>query len=89
MSAELVYPGRGRNLAALHDWLHAFQFADILLNPELKRYTFTGKPYDIPDKRRVDKAKLARLNAAFDKAVAALDLQALGTRATGPGCRPR
>ncbi|MFH2108591.1 MAG: glycoside hydrolase family 38 C-terminal domain-containing protein [Chrysiogenia bacterium] len=75
-AAELVYPAAGNSLAALQEWLRAFQFADILLNPELKRYTFTGKPYDIPDRRRVAKEKLARLNAAFDHAVAALDLQA-------------
>jgi alpha-mannosidase len=76
-SAELVYPAAGKSLAALQDWLRAFQFADILLNPELKRFTFTGKPYDIPDKRLVAREKLARLNAAFAGAVAALDLQAL------------
>ncbi len=60
MSAELVYPAAGKSLAALQDWLRAFQFADILLNPELKRFTFTGKPYDIPDKRRVAKAEIGR-----------------------------
>lgn len=76
-SAELVYPAAGKSLAALQEWLRAFQFADILLNPELKRFTFTGKPYDIPDKRLVAKDRLARLNRAFDQAVAALDLQAL------------
>ena len=77
LQAELRFPAAANNLAALREWLRAFQFADILLNPELKRYTFTGKPYDIPDKRRVPGEKLARLNAACDRAVAALDLQAL------------
>ncbi len=78
-SAELVYPAAAESTAALRQWLQAFQLADILLNPELKRYTFTGKPYDIPDKRLVAKEKLARLNASFDRAVAALDQQALAT----------
>ena len=77
LSAELLYPAAEKNLAALQDWLRAFQFADILLNPELKRFTFTGKPYDIPDKRLVARDRLARLNSAFDQAVNALDLQAL------------
>jgi alpha-mannosidase len=76
-TAELYFPAAASNLAALREWLRSFQFADILLNPELKRFTFTGKPYDIPDKRRVAKERLARLNAAFDRAVAALDLRAL------------
>jgi alpha-mannosidase len=76
-SAELVYPAAGKSLAALQEWLRAFQFADILLNPELKRFTFTGKPYDIPDKRLVARDRLERLNSAFDQAVNALDLQAL------------
>ncbi|HEX7501849.1 MAG TPA: hypothetical protein VF451_00395, partial [Acidobacteriota bacterium] len=76
-AAELRFPAAANNLAALQEWLRAFQFADILLNPELKRYTFTGRPYDIPDKRRVPGDRLARLNAAFDRAVAALDLPAL------------
>ncbi len=76
-SAELSYPAAEKSQAALQDWLRAFQFADILINPELKRFTFTKKPYDIPDKRRVAKAKLARINASFERAVAALDRQAL------------
>ncbi|MCU0235829.1 MAG: glycosyl hydrolase-related protein [Acidobacteria bacterium] len=83
-SAELVYPVAGKSLAVLQDWLRAFQFADILLNPELKRYTFTGKPYDIPDRRRVAKDRLEQLNAAFSRAVAALDMPAL---AAGDGPR--
>ncbi len=76
-AAELSFPAAAGNLAALQDWLRSFQFADILVNPELKRYTFTGKPYDIPDKRRVAAARLRRLNDALDKAAAALDLAAL------------
>ena len=77
-AAELGFPAAAAALAELRQWQQAFQFADILLNPELKRYTFTGKPYDIPDKRLVAKEKLARLNAAFDRAVAALDLNGAG-----------
>jgi len=77
MTAELRFPAAEKNLEALRDWLASFQFADILVNPELKRFTFTGKPYDIPDMRTVDPAKLARLNAALDKAVAALDRDAM------------
>lgn len=76
-AAELSFPAAAGNLAALQDWLRSFQFADILVNPELKRYTFTGKPYDIPDKRRVAAEKLRRLNDALDRAAAALDLAAL------------
>ncbi|MCX6557139.1 MAG: glycosyl hydrolase-related protein [Candidatus Aminicenantes bacterium] len=76
-TAELFFPAAEPNRNVLQNWLQAFQLADTLLNPELKRFTFTGKPYDIPDMRRVDKAKLARLNAAFDRAVAAFDQQAL------------
>jgi alpha-mannosidase len=78
-SAELAFPAAATALDELRQWQQAFQFADILLNPELKRYTFTGKPYDIPDKRLVAREKLARLNAAFDRAVAALDMPALAT----------
>ncbi len=76
-AAELVYSAAEQNRAALLDWLHAFQFADILINPELKRFTFTGKPYDIPDKRRVDTAKLARLNALLGRIAAMPDLSDL------------
>ncbi|MBN2345923.1 MAG: alpha-mannosidase [Candidatus Aminicenantes bacterium] len=77
MAAELRFPVAERNLAALRDWLASFQFADILVNPELKRFTFTGKPYDIPDQRNVGPAKLARLNAVLDRAVSAFDREAL------------
>jgi alpha-mannosidase len=77
ISCELVYPAAEKSQAALQEWLHAFQFADILLNPELKRFTFTGKPYDIPDKRRVPRGKLVRLDSALARAVAVLDTRAL------------
>jgi alpha-mannosidase len=77
LTAELYYPAAEKNLAALKKWLACFQWADILLNPELKRFTFTGKPYDIPDKRRVAGERLAGLNRSLDRAVAALDQQAL------------
>ncbi|MCU0277029.1 MAG: glycosyl hydrolase-related protein, partial [Acidobacteria bacterium] len=77
LAAELHFPTATRSLASLRDWLAAFQFADILVNPELKRYTFTGKPYDIPDRRRLDKAKLSRLNAALDRAIAVFDRDAM------------
>lgn len=81
MAAELRFAVAERNLAALRDWLASFQFADILLNPELKRFTFTGKPYDIPDQRNVNPARLARLNAALDRAVSAFDREALAAGA--------
>jgi alpha-mannosidase len=76
-SVELVYVAAEKSRTAVQDWLAAFQFADILINPELKRFTFTGKPYDIPDKRRMEKAELARLNKVLDSAVTALDIPAL------------
>ncbi|MCX6556469.1 MAG: alpha-mannosidase, partial [Candidatus Aminicenantes bacterium] len=76
-SAELYFPAAEKSLGILQKWLQAFQLADTLLNPELKRYTFTGKPYDIPDKRVVARERLNRLNLSFDQAVAALDWQAL------------
>ncbi|HEX7502313.1 MAG TPA: glycoside hydrolase family 38 C-terminal domain-containing protein, partial [Acidobacteriota bacterium] len=76
-AAKLRLPAAEKNLEALQQWLQAFQLADTLLNPELKRFTFTGKPYDIPDRRLVARDKLARLNSALDRAVAALDERAL------------
>jgi alpha-mannosidase len=76
-SAELHFPAAEKNLGTLQKWLQAFQLADTLLNPELKRYTFTGKPYDIPDKRLVAKERLSRLNRVLDRAVATLDWPAL------------
>jgi alpha-mannosidase len=85
---ELEYPAAADALAALGNWLQAFRLADTLLNPELKRYTFTGKPYDIPDRRQVPRERLDALNRDFERAVAALDLRAMsagdwpGTRAS-------
>jgi alpha-mannosidase len=78
-SIELYFPAAGHSLPILQQWLSSFQLADTLLNPELKRFTFTGKPYDIPDQRKVNKAKLARLNTAFEKSVAVFDWPALET----------
>ncbi len=79
LASELRFPAAAKSLAALQKWLQAFQLADTLLNPELKRYTFTGKPYNIPDKRLVAKERLARLNRALDRAVAALDWPGLAS----------
>jgi alpha-mannosidase len=76
-SIAMSFPAAGHTLPALQQWLSSFQLADTLLNPELKRFTFTGKPYDIPDKRRVARERLAALNRSLDRAIAALDQQAL------------
>ncbi len=74
---ERLFPAAESRRKTLRAWLDSFDTARTLLRPDLTRFTFTGKPYAIPDRRRTSPAELARLNGAFDRATAALDLVAL------------
>jgi alpha-mannosidase len=75
--AVFVYPNAAGLYKQVKDWLFSMQTADTLLNPDFRRFTFTGKPYEIPDKRKVSKARLKELNGLWQKAVALFDMEAL------------
>ncbi|MBN2431906.1 MAG: alpha-mannosidase [Acidobacteria bacterium] len=75
--ARLDFPAAAGNNQAVIGWLTSMQTAQGLLNPELKRYTFIGDPYDIPDARNIPAGRLAALRDNWADAVLALDLAAL------------
>jgi len=75
--ARLEFPAAAEQSRTVHHWLTSLQTAQALLYPELKRYTFIGDPYDIPDARHVPAARLAALHDRWADAVLALDLAAL------------
>ncbi len=75
--AELVYPKAATTAQAVKDWLQSMKVAARLVNPDFRRFTFTKKPYDIPDKRLTPKAKLKSLQRALDKALQTFDKEAM------------
>ena len=77
--ADLIYPEAEANLKMVRNWVNSLRTAFGLLNPELVRYTFIGKPFAIPDRRRVSSRELARLQKSWDQTVLAFDLAAMAT----------
>ena len=74
--AEVDFPRDREKIDIVTDWVVSLKTAFGLVNPEFVRYTFTGKPYQIPDRRNVAPAELKRLNRAWDRAVLAFDRSA-------------
>ncbi len=75
--AEIVYPKAKVTAQAVRDWLQSMKVAYRLVNPDFRRFTFTKKPYDIADKRRTPKRKLAGLQKALERSLAAFDKEAM------------
>ncbi len=76
-TARLTVPGLEERAARLESWRASFHCALLLLQPELVRRTFTGKPYDIPDRRPTPAAEIARLTKILAGAAQALNVDAL------------
>jgi alpha-mannosidase len=76
-AARLTYPAAADSTRKLEGWLASMQSAQRLLDPELKRYTFIGDPYDIPDGRNIPAERLQALRQSWADAVLALDLSSL------------
>ena len=72
-SAELVYPRAIAAQKEVNDWLLSMKTAYTLLNPDFRRFTFTGKPYRIEDRRQTPKERLAHLQDILNQSVAAFD----------------
>ncbi|MCP5106528.1 MAG: alpha-mannosidase [bacterium] len=59
--AEVFYPAAADTHMRMKYWLLSMKIAHALLYPDFKRYTFIGKPYEIPDKRNTPKEQLEGL----------------------------
>ncbi len=77
IKAELLYPDAESIHSRVKDWINSMKVAYYLLNPELVRKTFTGKPYKIEDKRRVSKKRIKKLNKILKKAISFLSKDVL------------
>jgi alpha-mannosidase len=67
--ATIIFPAAADSLQRLKAWLLSMKTGHALLNPDFKRYTFIGKPYQIPDKRRTPKKRLETLKKTLEQAV--------------------
>jgi len=76
-SADFNYLAVQADYQQLSQWHLSFKTAYTLINPEPVRYTFTKKPYQIPDKRGLSSKLLTALNEELAKAVSILDQNAL------------
>ena len=61
----------------IKNWLDSMKVANILINPELIRYTFTKNPFKISDNRKVSKKLIKNLNEKLKQAVFAFSIKSL------------
>ena len=76
-SADKSFPQANKTYSEIKDWLISMKTANSLLNPEFYRYTFTGKPYKIEDKRKTSKKRLKNLNIILKRSVSTFDFDSL------------
>jgi alpha-mannosidase len=67
--AAVIFPAAAENHRLLNDWLLSMKIGHALLNPDFVRYTFIGKPFNIEDKRKTPKERLAKLKKLLEQAV--------------------
>jgi alpha-mannosidase len=77
--AAVVFPAAADTRHRLNDWLLSMKIAHALLNPDFKRYTFIGKPFEIQDQRKTPKTRLSKLNKSLERAVMEIQPQMLNT----------
>ncbi len=75
--AALVYPASAENHQEIKDWLASMKTANTLLNPDLRRFTYTGTPHVFQDNRDIPAAQLEQLNGVLEESVLAFNLDAL------------
>ena len=75
--ADILFPRAADRCREVNDWLLSMKTAQRLLNPDFHRFTFTGKPYRIEDRRKTPKERLNQLNKLLQQSVSAFDLAAL------------
>lgn len=66
------FPAAADTHQRMKNWFLSMKIAHALLYPDFKRYTFIGKPYEIPDKRKTPAEKLERLKQRLKRAVNAI-----------------
>ncbi len=76
-SANFFYEKAEKTYNEVLNWLNSMKVSKIILNPELVRKTFTGKPYKIKDKRRINKKRIDKLNKILYLALKEFSLKAL------------
>jgi alpha-mannosidase len=72
-SAIVTFPAAEANRWELNDWVLSMKIGYALLNPDFKRYTFIGAPFEFPDKRKTPKQRLENLKKILARSVMALD----------------
>jgi alpha-mannosidase len=75
----VVFPAAADTQNQLNDWLLSMKIAHALLNPDFKRYTFIGKPFEIQDQRKTPKTRLAKLKKSLERAVMVIQPEMLTT----------
>lgn len=76
-NAEIDYPRAAPIRRKIVSWLTSMKTADNLLNPDLRLFTFTGKPFPIADNRKITSSRLKELNDTLARSVLAFDYFAL------------
>lgn len=67
--AAVLYSAASDNHKQLNQWLLSMRVGHAILFPEFKRFTFTGKPFPIEDRRRTRRIRMRRAKIALEKAI--------------------
>jgi len=71
--SSIAFPAALNTQLKLNDWILSMKIGYALLKPDFKRYTFIGAPFEIPDKRKTPKGRLAALEKALQQSVLCLE----------------
>jgi len=77
MKAAFHYPAAAETVETLSNWTASLTTAQKLVYPDLRRFTFTGHAYRIPDGRGIRPKLLKQLQKALQRALDAFDVEAL------------
>ena len=78
--AQLVFPAAAAQHQEMKNWLLSMKIAYALLNPDFKRYTFIGAPFNIEDHRQTPKSRLDALKKLLDQTITSITPEMLMSR---------
>lgn len=79
---QLIFPAAAIQHQEMKNWLLSMKIAYALLNPDFKRYTFIGKPFNIEDHRETPKSRLAKLKQILEQTITSITPEMLTNQHT-------
>jgi alpha-mannosidase len=77
--STLLFTSAAENYKGMQEWLLSMKIGSAFLYPDFRRFTFTGKPFEIEDRRRTAKIRQRRLKNILERAVMKIEPALLKT----------